>query len=290
LTKATNQRDIPGEYNPGCPDARLQLWFGIQQDACSSLNAGLNSLANMHIALDSLSKRYSKVRALDQVSLEIASGQIVSLLGANGAGKTTLLRCLSGIVAPSAGEIRYDNEKFTRGNMELRRRIAYLPDFPIAFAHNTVLRHIGMVLRLYNANGPGIESRITDLLRGFDLMPLIDTPLAQLSRGQSYKAALCALLAADTELLLLDEPFASGMDPNGITFLKNEAQAAARRGHTIIYSTQILDSAERLSDRVCIIDRGHVRHYAPIAELEAEAGGDRGSVLENLFEQLREKA
>jgi ABC-type multidrug transport system ATPase subunit len=87
----------------------------------------------MQIALESLSKRYSKVRALDKVSLEINPGQIVSILGPNGAGKTTLLRCLSGIVTPTSGEIRYDGESFFRGNMAVRRRIAYLPDFPLHF-------------------------------------------------------------------------------------------------------------------------------------------------------------
>ena len=244
----------------------------------------------MQIALESLSKRYSQVRALDKVSLEINPGQIVSILGPNGAGKTTLLRCLSGIVAPTSGEIRYDGERFFRGNMAVRRRIAYLPDFPIAFPNNTVLRHIGMVWQLYGVDGSSTESRVMDLLRGFDLMPLIETPMAKLSRGQAYKAALSALLAADTELLLVDEPFASGMDPNGITFLKREARNSVKRGRTIIYSTQILDIAEKLSDRVCVMDRGEVRHYAPLAELQAVDAGSAGTVLEGLFQQLRESA
>ncbi len=230
------------------------------------------------------------MRALDNVSLEIESGQIVSILGPNGAGKTTLLRCLSGIVAPTSGDIRYDGEKFYRGNTAVRRRIAYLPDFPIAFPNNTVLRHIGMVLQLYGVDGSSTESRVMDLLRGFDLMPLIETPMAKLSRGQAYKAALSALLAADTELLLIDEPFASGMDPNGITFLKREARNSVKRGRTIIYSTQILDIAEKLSDRVCVVDRGEVRHYAPLAELQAVNAGSAGTVLEGLFQQLRESA
>jgi ABC-2 type transport system ATP-binding protein len=244
----------------------------------------------MQITLESLSKRYSKVRALDNVSLEIDPGQIVSILGPNGAGKTTLLRCLSGIVAPTSGDIRYDGERFYRGNTAVRRRIAYLPDFPIAFPNNTVLRHIGMVLQLYGVDGSSGESRVMDLLRGFDLMPLIETPMAKLSRGQAYKAALSALLAADTELLLVDEPFASGMDPNGITFLKREARNSVKRGRTIIYSTQILDIAEKLSDRVCVMDRGEVRHFAPLAELQAVNAGSGGTVLEGLFQQLRESA
>src|SRR6266496_3167876 len=116
----------------------------------------------MHISLRSLSKRYSRVRALDKVSIEIAPGQILSILGPNGAGKTTLLRCLSGIVSPTSGEIRYDGEKFFRGSMAFRRKIAYLPDFPIAFLQNTVIGHIGMVLRLYRVDGSTSESRVLD--------------------------------------------------------------------------------------------------------------------------------
>jgi ABC-2 type transport system ATP-binding protein len=147
-----------------------------------------------------------------------------------------------------------------------------------------------MVLQLYGIDGSSTESRVMDLLRGFDLMPLIETPMAKLSRGQAYKAALSALLAADTELLLVDEPFASGMDPNGITFLKREARNSVKRGRTIIYSTQILDIAEKLSDRVCVMDRGEVRHYAPLAELQAVNADSAGTVLEGLFQQLRESA
>jgi ABC-2 type transport system ATP-binding protein len=253
---------------------------------CSSLGDTLDS-ASMRISIESLSKRYGRVRALDNATLAIEPGQILAVMGVNGAGKTTLLRCLSAVVTGS-GTILYDGQRFTRGSMSLRRRIAFLPDFPIAFPHHTVLRHIGMVLRLYEADNPKIEPRVLELLRGFDLLPLIDTRMAQLSRGQAYKTALAALLAADSELLLLDEPFSSGMDPNGITFLKRQARAAAARGKTVIYSTQILDIAETLSDRVLVIDRGQVRYYAPLAELEgALTGNQGGGVLEQLFQQLQ---
>jgi len=241
----------------------------------------------MRISVESLSKRYGRVHALDDVNLTVECGQIVAVLGINGAGKTTFLRCLGGLVA-GTGQILCDGVQLTRGNMQVRRRIAFLPDFPIAFPHYTVMRHVGMVLRLYGVDDHVMESRILDLLRGFDILSLIDTPMSKLSRGQAYKAALAALLAVDPEVLLLDEPFASGMDPNGITFLKHEARAAAANNRTIIYSTQILDIAENLSDRVLIIDRGQVRYYADLDELQAVAAGhDGGSVLEQLFQRLR---
>ncbi|HKT87853.1 MAG TPA: ABC transporter ATP-binding protein [Candidatus Sulfotelmatobacter sp.] len=241
----------------------------------------------MRISVESLSKRYGRVHALDNVNLAVDAGQIVAVLGINGAGKTTFLRCLCGIVA-GKGRILYDGVPLTRENMQVRRRIAFLPDFPIAFPHYTVMRHVGMVLRLYGVDEHVKESRILDLFRGFDILPLIDTPVSKLSRGQAYKAALAALLAVDPDVLLLDEPFASGMDPNGITFLKQEARAGAASGRTIIYSTQILDIAEDLADRVLIIDRGEVRYYAPLDELQAvTAGHAGGSILEQVFQQLR---
>src|SRR5207244_5486339 len=134
----------------------------------------------------------------------------VSVLGLNGAGKTTLLRCLAGIVGATSGDIFFDEERFTRGNMSLRRRIAFLPDFPIAFPHNTVLRHVGMVLRLYEADQPSVETRVMELLRGLDLMPLIDRPMGQRSRGQAYRCALAALMATGCEVLLLAELLAMG--------------------------------------------------------------------------------
>lgn len=222
----------------------------------------------MHISLESVSKNYGKVTALDNVTLTLEAGQIISVLGMNGAGKTTVLRCLSCVVVPTSGHIRFDGRILTRAETDLRRRLAFLPDFPLVFANNTILRHIGMVLRLYEIDTRQVESRVMELLRGFDLLPLVDTPFSALSRGQTYKAALTALLAVDPELLLLDEPFASGMDPNGIALLKREARAAAARGRTIVYSTQILDIAEKLSDRVCVMERGAVRHFASLAEIQ----------------------
>ena len=100
---------------------------------------------------------------------------------------------------------------------------------------------------------------VTQHLGVLDLLPAIDTIIGQLSRGQIYKAALVTLLSLDPELWLLDEPFASGMDPVGIAYLKRQARVAAERGHTVLYSTQILAVVGKSSDRVCLIHRGKLR-------------------------------
>jgi ABC-2 type transport system ATP-binding protein len=241
----------------------------------------------MKIELHSVFKSYGSIRALDGVSLHIEPGQIVSLLGPNGAGKTTLIRCLAGIAAPDKGTIHFDDEEFLRDRMDLRRRMQLLPDFPFHFWDQSVVRNIAIVLRLYDADGAGAEERVLELLREFDMLPLALRPVASLSRGQSYKAALVAMFAADRELLLLDEPLASGMDPHAIDAFKRHARAAANRGRTVIYSTQLLDVAERFSDRVCVIHKGELRAFDTLANLR-ERATDKDNVLQDLFRQLRE--
>jgi len=243
----------------------------------------------MKVELRSVLKSYGSIRALDQVSLEIEPGQIVSLLGPNGAGKTTLIRCLAGIAAPDKGHMYFDNEEFRRDRMDFRKRLQLLPDFPFHFWDQSVVRNIAIVLRLYEADGPGAEERVLKLLRDFDMLPLALRPVVSLSRGQAYKTALVAMFAADRELLLLDEPFASGIDPHAIDAFKQHARAAAKRGRTIIYSTQLLDVAERFSDRVCVIHRGEVRAFDTLETLR-ERALDKTNVLEDLFRQLREES
>ncbi len=152
----------------------------------------------------------------------------------------------------------------------------------------SVLRHLGMVLRLYGAPLDGIEDRVIGILRDLDLLLFAEVPVSRLSRGQAYKAALTAVLAADPEVWMIDEPFASGMDPQGISTFKARARAHCNLGGTVLYSTQILDIAEGFSDLVCILDRGEVRAFGPIKSLEAPSTPGSG-VLEAIFRRLREE-
>ncbi len=243
----------------------------------------------MNIELQEVTKKFKSLPALDTVSLNIEPGQILALLGPNGAGKTTMLRCLAGITAPDSGQMLFDGEEYVRGRTDLRRRFHFLPDIPPVFEEWSPLQHLGMALRLYERDQAGQEDRVLELLRDFDLLPMANAPFATLSRGQRFKAVLITLMAVDPEVWLLDEPFASGMDPHGINVFKRRAREAAALGRTIIYSTQILDAAERFSDRICVIHRGKVRAYTPTAELRKQGGGDT-SALDDLFSQLREES
>ena len=237
--------------------------------------------------LKGVTKKYGRTYALNDVSLDFEPGQIVAILGPNGAGKTTLLRCLAGVVAPDRGELRFDGELFRREDLVVRRRMMFLPDFPMLFYDDTVARNLAIFLRLYEAERADSASQVIELLREFDLLPLAASPPMALSRGQIYKVALSGLLAVDPEIWLLDEPLASGMDPHGLAAFKRHARSAADRGRTVLFTTQMLDTAEKLADRVCVLQDGIVRSFASIEEIRAQAA-DPDNPLEDLFRKLRE--
>jgi ABC-type multidrug transport system ATPase subunit len=241
----------------------------------------------MRIRVDHVTKKFGYVAALKKFTVEMEEGHVIAVLGRNGAGKTTLLRSLAGLVVPDEGKTFYDGEEFHRGRMDLRRRFLFLPDFPPFFTGVTVAWHISTALRLFGKPVEGVEDRVVEYLNALDMLPMVDTPVAFLSRGQTYKAALATLFAVDPEVWLLDEPFASGMDPHGIMYFKKQAREAAARGRTVIYSTQILDVAENFSDRVCLIEKGELRFYESVEGLRRHTTGD--NVLEEIFQQLREE-
>jgi len=242
----------------------------------------------MNIILDSLTKKFGSVRALEKFSANIEPGQIIAVLGPNGAGKTTLLRLLSAIATPDRGTILYDGEKFNRGRLDLRRRLYFLPDFPLVFSQISVARQIATVLDLYGVSLQSAAEAVTRHLNQLDLLHTVDTSVGKLSRGQIFKVALATLLTIDPDLWLLDEPFASGMDPVGIAYFKEQARQAAARGRTIIYSTQILDIAERFSDRVCLIYRGGLKVFDSVANLRDHVKHS-DNVLEEVFRKLGEE-
>jgi ABC-type multidrug transport system ATPase subunit len=239
----------------------------------------------MRISIHGVCKRFGGADALNDLSLEIEPGRIIALLGVNGAGKSTLLKLMAGVLAPSAGEIRYDGELFRRDRIDLRKRFAFLPDTPAVFPEHTPIRHIGMCLRLYEAHRPGVEDLAVSLLRELDLLQVAESPLRGLSRGQMYKTQLAGLICVDPELWLLDEPFASGADPRGLSALRRYASKAAGRGATIIYSTQLLEIAESFSDEVMILSDGRLYAHESMQALRTRMG-DADGALERIFADL----
>lgn len=242
----------------------------------------------MLIEIEHLTKKFGNRAALDNVSMTIDPGQIVAMLGPNGAGKTTLLRCLAGVSQSAQGRLLYDGEVFRRDRIDLRKRFHFVPDFPFVAPDSTVLKHLSVILRAYLPEEARIEDKVIDLLDEFEILPLVDSLVSRLSRGQTYKVALTALMAVDPEVWILDEPFASGMDPHGIAAFRRRAREAIRRGRTVIYSTQLLELAEAFSDRVCIIAEGKVHAFDEMRHLRTTTSAADGFILEELFDRLRE--
>ena len=236
----------------------------------------------MRIELKEVHKTFGGVRALRGVSLEFVPGDIVAVLGVNGAGKTTLLRTLAGVVAPDRGDVVFDGESFRLDRLDQRQRLWFLPDFPPLFDEEPMLENFSLILRCFGADRVGVEQTVARLLTDLDLLGKAHLHVAHLSRGQRYKTALVALVSADPELWLLDEPYASGIDPVGQMVLQREIRAAAaERGRTILFTTQFLEAATKLANRVVVLQGGEVRLDARMADLPPT--GERGS-LESLFE------
>jgi ABC-type multidrug transport system ATPase subunit len=236
----------------------------------------------VHIEARELVKQYTWTKALDGLSWNLGLGRIAAVLGPNGAGKTTLLNALSGSVLLDGGRVLMDGQALTPERADLRRRYAFIPDAPPVPGGWTPLRFIGSVLRLYETPEAGLEEKVLGILERLDLLGVARWRFHQLSRGQAYKAVLAAFLAADPEVWFVDEPFASGMDPRGLNCFKEYAREAAARGHTIVFTTQIVEVAEALANEICVLDHGKIQLCAGTEGLENDPA------FKSLLAQLRE--
>jgi len=127
----------------------------------------------MNVELQGVSKRFGFTNVLKDVSVAFSAGEIVTVLGPNGAGKTTLLKCLSGMAIPESGRILFDGEGFQRDRVDQRKRLHFMPDVPTLFRFGSVVRNLSVMLRLYDRDEDGAESRVADLLDEFDLLPVV---------------------------------------------------------------------------------------------------------------------
>jgi len=233
------------------------------------------------IRVSHLTKMYGRVTAVDDLSFEVAPGEIVGLIGPNGAGKTSTLRCLVGIQRPSAGTITIGGHDIVNEPVEAKRVIAFMADEPYLFDYLTVMEHLRLTGRIYQV--ADVETRAATLIDELQLAGKEQALPGELSRGMKQKVAIACGLLHDPQVLLFDEPL-TGLDPLGIRQMKSTIVARGRAGAAVLVSSHLLHLVEEICTRILIINRGVKVADGTLAELSARAqaaGAESG--LEQIF-------
>jgi ABC-2 type transport system ATP-binding protein len=219
--------------------------------------------------------------AVDGIDLTIARGEFYALLGPNGAGKTTTLRMISGLLLPDRGSIEVFGLNTVTQARQAKQLIAWLPDEPLLYDKLTTAEYLEFIAGLWGMDARRAEHNAEELLRRLDLWQHRDERCEGFSRGMKQKAALAGALLHDPQLLILDEPL-TGLDATIAREVKDLLQERARAGCTIILTTHIMEVAERLVDRIGIIQNGRIVAEGTLEELRAQAG-KTNATLEDLF-------
>jgi len=216
------------------------------------------------IQVDDLHKLYGTTAAVSGVSFALAPGDICGLVGPNGAGKTTTMRTLAGLTAPTSGDLRVDGLCVRRDSIEVRRRLAYVPDDPPLFDDLTVGQHFDLIAGLYGVKDHVAKSH--ELMRSFDLLPKMNALTGSLSRGMRQKVAIGCSYLYDPRVLLLDEPL-TGLDPPGIRVLLQSIRQRAASGVTVILSSHLLAMIQHVCTHVLVMQSGQVEFFGTTAGL-----------------------
>lgn len=214
---------------------------------------------------------YANLPVLKDVSFTVADGELVGLIGLNGAGKSTTIKEIIGLLTPYQGEVLIDGESL-QGNLEsYRKKIGFIPETPSLYEELTLKEHLEVVAMAYDLDWDATFKRAERLLDIFRLTEKLDWFPVQFSKGMKQKVMLvCAFMVAPS-LLIVDEPFL-GLDPVAIQDLIDLLAEEKARGVSILMSTHVLDSAEKMCDRFVILHQGQVRAQGDLASLRQEFG------------------
>jgi ABC-2 type transport system ATP-binding protein len=227
-----------------------------------------------------LVKDYKTFRAVDGVSFDVRPGEIVGLLGPNGAGKTTILRCCAGILRPTFGQVFIDGADIVAEQARAKSHLAYVPEVPSLYELLTVEEHMKFVAMCFDTMST-FEDEREALLERYDLAQKRNDLVATLSKGMRQKLAIACAMVHQAQVFLFDEPMI-GIDPAGVAEFKQELARTRSAGASILVSTHLLDTAERLCDRVVIMVKGKVIATGTLAELR-ESRDMAGADLEHIF-------
>jgi ABC-2 type transport system ATP-binding protein len=223
------------------------------------------------ITVTQLTKRYARTTAVDQISFEVAKGQIVGFLGPNGAGKTTTMRMLTCFLPPSAGTATVAGFDVLEQPLEVKRRIGYLPETPPIYPEMKTAEYLKFVGRLKGLSGKELQKQVDYVSARCAVADVSHKLLGKLSKGYRQRVGLAQSIIHNPEVLILDEPTA-GLDPKQINETRDLIKSLAG-DHTIILSTHILSEVEQTCEQVIIINQGRLVATDSVRNLQAHARG-----------------
>ncbi len=232
------------------------------------------------LRVDELSKRYDGTQALDALTFEVRSGEILGLVGPNGAGKTTALRSIAGVLPIQDGSVEICGNDVAKREEAAKRCLAWVPDDPQPFDTLTVDEHLEFTAALYRVRE--WRPRAEELLERFELVEKRAALGGELSRGMRQKLAFCCAWLPRPRLVLLDEPL-SGLDPRGIRSARTAIRELAAEGTAVLLSSHLLELIEALADRILILDQGRRVFVGTLDEARATLAPVEGSSLEEIF-------
>jgi len=235
------------------------------------------------IETEQLSKRYGAKSAVEAVSFQVQGGEIFGFLGPNGAGKTTTIKMIVGLLKPTTGAARVGGFDVQAQPIQAKSITGYVPDEPNLYAKLTGRELLRFVGNLYQMDRKQVDRRIDELLRLFDLQQAADDTIDSYSHGMQQKTSLAAALMHDPKVLVLDEPTV-GLDPRSARLIKDILKQMAERGSAIFLSTHILEIAERMCDRIGIINQGRLIAAGSMDDLRRMSQGETS--LEDIFLNL----
>ena len=220
------------------------------------------------IEIKNVSKTYNdNIKAIDNLNLKINDGEIVGFIGLNGAGKTTAIKMMTGILVPDTGTITINGYDIVKDSLKAKQIIGYIADNPDMFLKLTGIEFINFIADIYKVPVTIRKKRIKLFGERFGLSDVLDKPMQGYSHGTRQKMMVVAALVHDPAVWILDEPLI-GLDPTSAFELKKMMREHADKGNSVFFSTHVLEVAEKLCDKIAIIDKGKVVFIGTLKELK----------------------
>ena len=239
------------------------------------------------IEIKNVSKSYVKgKKSVDSLNLDIKNGEIFGFLGPNGAGKTTTIRMITGILDIDEGDILIDGESIKTNSLQAKKNFGFVPDSPDMFLKLKGIEYLNFMADIYEVSKEKRVEKIEELTKKFEIYNELNSQIQSYSHGMRQKIVICAALLSEPKNWILDEPM-TGLDPKSSFDLKEMMREHAKSGKTVFFSTHVLEVAEKLCDRVGIINKGKLVFVGTFEEMK-EKFKEEGT-LEELFLEITEK-